>query len=208
MTPIECLNKTNTVILNMNIPKNFKSELLDDLKYFIHQANLPIASRDHQSLIQSRWMAHIKKTKGVGIYETLMRDDILWRTLQCFCFMEEPSSFILPKIDKASLPIEKFSGMDAETFFKYMCDETKKCKSVLGPRFLEVYFALKFLQSEARHSRGRRSVNEIEKVALWLKPILSGLKLLKEFEKEKAAQEKINFFINDGLQIRVNFFEA
>jgi hypothetical protein len=206
MSALESFSAVKASLEAIDIPKSFKAEAMGEIGYFISQAELPIERRDHPKEIQRRWNIHFSKMKSVQIYNQIKNDETAWRVLQCFVFAGEPSNLIIPAPAVKVEPIEKLGTMDVEPFFIKLSGDLGSKKRILGSNYLGVYLCLKFFQSEARHSRGKRDIKEIERLARWVQPYLWDLGLLKDYEMEKSLQEKINFFLNDGLQTRFNFF--
>ncbi|WP_374032889.1 hypothetical protein [Bdellovibrio bacteriovorus] len=183
----------------VEMPNSFRAELRSDLGYFIRQSELEMSLRDHPSIIRDKWMGLTQKTRGLGLFDELEKNDLLWRTIKCFVFIEEPCSLLIPKPERPPESPSPYSKWREEDFFAHLSGVVASHVSLSREEQLILLTGLWFLESEASKARGRRKVDRIKSTWKTIQPLMDRLGIMDEFRKEKQLITQVKFFISDGV---------
>lgn len=199
MSPKECFNQIIEHLQKIEMPKAFRAELCLGLGYFIQQSELDLSLRDHPAIIRERWVELTQKTRGLGLFEEFEKNDLFWRTIKCFVFIEEPCSLLVPKSERPPEFPSPYSKWREEDFFAHLSRVVASHVSLSREEQLILLTGLWFLESEASKARGRRKVDRIRSTWRTIQPLMDRLGIMDEFRKEKQLITQIRFFINDGM---------
>lgn len=199
MKPKDCFKQMIEHLEKVEMPKAFRAELCLGLGYFIRQSELELPLRDHPSVMRGKWIELRQKTQGLGLFDDFEKNDLFWRTIKCFVFLEEPCTLIVPKPERPPDPPSPYSKWREEDLFAHLSGVVASHVSLSREEQLILLTGLWYLESEASKARGRRKVDRIKSTWKTIQPLMDRLGIMDEFRKEKQLITQVKFFINDGV---------
>ncbi|MFV8250478.1 hypothetical protein [Bdellovibrio bacteriovorus] len=195
----DCFHRLIQHLEAAELVASFRRDLVSDLSYFLRQSELELSLRDHPSIIREKWVELTQKTRGLGLFDEFEKNDLFWRTIKCFVFLEEPCTLIVPKPERPPESPSPYSKWREEDFFAHLSGVVASHVSLSREEQLILLTGLWFLESEASKARGRRKVDRIKSTWKTIQPLMDRLGIMDEFRKEKQLITQVKFFISDGV---------
>jgi hypothetical protein len=178
----------------------FRSEVVAALDYFKQQALCDLDRRDQPLVIRSRWRELEGKTKGLGLFDEIKKRDEVWRVVRCFVYDAEPSSLLVPVVERAYVkPTSRFHSATPEDFFELLSKEAERAPLLSPDESLALVHGLLFLKASAALPKPKRNTDKIRKVWASVHPTLKKLGLTEEFSRDETMKNRLRLFIENTL---------
>lgn len=185
-------------LTSIEMPKNFKNEVIAALQYFEFQAGLSVEEREHPRELKRHWLDLNAKIKGLKLFDKFEKEELLWRTIKCFVHAEEPCSLLNPAPPE-KVYRSKYADWTYIDFFDHLAKNADHLEH-LNPQESQFFrTALWYLAEQAHRGRGQRNLNRILETWKGVQPLLDRLGMLKEFRSEFSLKKQIDYFLTDKL---------
>ena len=198
MAPKECFSKLEEHVKTLQLPLAFKRDVLSSLVYFQVQAELTIEERAHPKELRKVWANLSQRSHGMKLFEKFQSEDLIWRTILCFVHAEEPTSLLVPKVERTK-PVSPYAKWEAKDFFYHLSKLADDRTHLTAIENVSLNVGLWYLEGEAIKARGSRNPKRIKETWLSIHPLLEKLGLLKEFQHDERIKNQLNFFVNDKM---------
>lgn len=191
-----------------HVKPTYKSQIVSALEYFEQQSLCDLDRRDSPLILRSRFREFKDLIKNIPIFETggAQAEDA-WRMARCFAFDEEPSSLIVPSIErpKKKTAEEQFKSYEVADFFSHLLRDyvgfigRAKAHGLSSPGDEETFvrYGLEFLIASSYVPKIHRKMREMKATWEKLNPILKRTGLMDQFKGAQSIEYRLRLFLRD-----------
>lgn len=199
LNPSKCFELIIESVSKVSMTPAFKTEIVAALEYFKQQALCDLDRRDQPLAIRSRWRELEGKTKGLGLFDDIKKRDEVWRVVRCFVYDAEPSSLLVPVVERPPVvAVSKFESWTPEDFFEHVYKRAELAPKISPEEEMALTHGLMFLKASASLPKARREQHKIKSVWKSIHPILTRLNVMTEFSKEEALKNRVKLFLENA----------